>query len=91
MSQLSSPDSSALRLDVIAGFMAAAVILPRAMAYATVGVDKYNRTLADVFLPNGTHVKHKLVKRGGAGGTGSMRRRIPCWRSWRIRVAEVTR
>jgi hypothetical protein len=28
MSQLSNPDSSALRLDVIAGFTAAAVILP---------------------------------------------------------------
>jgi MFS superfamily sulfate permease-like transporter len=38
MSRLSNPDSSAVRLAVIAGFTAAAVILPRAMAYATVGM-----------------------------------------------------
>jgi hypothetical protein len=30
----------------------------------TYGHDKYGRTLADVFLLNGTHVNHTLVKEG---------------------------
>ena len=28
------------------------------------GKDKYGRTLADVLLPDGTHVNHTLVKNG---------------------------
>jgi endonuclease YncB( thermonuclease family) len=30
----------------------------------TFGKDKYGRTLADVFLSDGTHVNHQLVKDG---------------------------
>lgn len=30
----------------------------------THGLDKYNRTLGDVFLPNGTNVNQELVKQG---------------------------
>jgi micrococcal nuclease len=30
----------------------------------THGTDKYGRTLADVLLPDGTHVNHTLVKQG---------------------------
>lgn len=51
MSQLSKRDSSALRLDVIAGLTAAAVILPKAMAYATVAGLPVAVGLYTAFLP----------------------------------------
>jgi endonuclease YncB( thermonuclease family) len=43
----------------------------------THGKDKYKRILADVFLPDGTHVNHTLVKNGW------------CW--WYRKYAQVTR
>ena len=46
----------------------------------THGQDKYRRTLADVLLPDGTHVNHTLSKTVGVGGIGSMRREIRCWK-----------
>lgn len=51
-----------------------ALVFGRDVLLQTHGQDKYKRTLADVFLRDGTHVNHALVKDGGgAGGIGSMR------------------
>jgi hypothetical protein len=49
----------------------------------THGHDKYGRTLADVALSDGMNLNQELVKQAGAGGTGSMRRGILCWKGWR--------
>src|SRR5262245_20041737 len=43
---------------------ASALVFGRDVILQTHGQDKYNRTLADVFLRNGTHVNHMLVKDG---------------------------
>lgn len=43
---------------------ASALVFGRDVILQTHGQDKYNRTLADVFLRNGTHVNHTLVKDG---------------------------
>jgi high affinity sulfate transporter 1 len=51
MSQLPNAENSALRLDVIAGLTAAAVILPKAMAYATVAGLPVAVGLYTAFLP----------------------------------------
>ena len=34
------------------------------MIFQTYGKDKYERTIADVLLPDGTNVNHALVKEG---------------------------
>src|SRR5262245_2108963 len=39
---------------------ASALVFGRDVILQTNGQDKYNRTLADVFLRNGTHVNHTL-------------------------------
>ena len=46
----------------------------------TWGEDKYGRTIADMLRPDGTNVNHTLVQTAGAGGIGSMRRGIRCWK-----------
>ena len=51
MSQLSHAGDSTLRLDVIAGLTAAAVVLPKAMAYATVAGLPVAVGLYTAFLP----------------------------------------
>ena len=43
---------------------ASQLVFGRDVILQTHGQDKYNRTLADVFLRNGTHVNHTLVKDG---------------------------
>ena len=43
---------------------ASAFVFGRDVILQTHGQDKYGRTLADVFLLNGTHVNHTLVKDG---------------------------
>jgi len=43
---------------------ASAVVFGRDVILQTHGQDKYGRTLADVFLLDGTHVNHTLVKDG---------------------------
>ena len=37
-------------------------------------------TIADVLLSDGTHVNHTRSKTAGAGGIGSMRQGIRCWK-----------
>ncbi len=46
----------------------------------THGLDMYGRTLADVPLPDGMNVNTRSLKTADAGGIGSMRRRIWCWK-----------
>jgi micrococcal nuclease len=41
-----------------------ALVFGRDVILRTHGQDKHRRTLADVFLPDGTHVNHELVKEG---------------------------
>jgi micrococcal nuclease len=43
---------------------ASALVFGRDVVLQTHGQDKYRRTLADVFLRDGTHVNHELVKDG---------------------------
>ena len=43
---------------------ASALVFGRDVTLDTHGQDKYRRTLADVFLRDGTHVNHELVKDG---------------------------
>src|SRR5262245_8824628 len=43
---------------------ASALVFGRDVILQTHGQDTYNRTLADVFLRDGTHVNHMLVKEG---------------------------
>ena len=43
---------------------ASALVFGRDVILQTHGQDKYGRTLADVFLLDGTHVNHTLVKDG---------------------------
>jgi endonuclease YncB( thermonuclease family) len=40
------------------------LVIGKEVTLQTHGQDRYNRTLADVFLRNGTHVNHTLVKEG---------------------------
>ncbi|MBK5281016.1 MAG: thermonuclease family protein [Nitrospiraceae bacterium] len=40
------------------------MVFGKRVTVQTHGHDKYKRTLADVFLSNGTHVNHVLVKDG---------------------------
>ncbi len=44
--------------------IAVGCISKHATIQACYGKDKYGRTLADVLLPDGTHVNHMLVKDG---------------------------
>jgi len=57
---------------------ASALVFGRDVILQTHGQDKYKRTLADVLLPDGTHVNHTLSKTVGVGGMGSMHREIRC-------------
>ncbi len=41
-----------------------AMVFRKEVMLQTHGLDKYKRTLADVFLSNGTHINHALVKDG---------------------------
>jgi len=41
-----------------------AMVFGKEVTLQTHGLDKYKRTLADVFLSDGTHVNHALVKDG---------------------------
>jgi len=41
-----------------------ALVFGKEVTLQTYGTDKYKRTLADVFLPDGTNVNHELVKEG---------------------------
>ena len=41
-----------------------ALVFGKDVIIQTHGQDKHGRTLADVFLPDGTHVNHELVKDG---------------------------
>jgi len=43
---------------------ASALVFGKEVTAQTHGKDKYGRTLADVFLSDGTHVNHTLVKDG---------------------------
>ena len=43
---------------------ASALVFGKDVILQTHGQDKYKRTLADVFLRDGTHVNHELVKNG---------------------------
>jgi micrococcal nuclease len=43
---------------------APALVFGKDVILHTHGQDKYKRTLADVFLPDGTNVNHELVKQG---------------------------
>jgi micrococcal nuclease len=43
---------------------ASSLVFEKQVTLHTHGYNKYNRTLADVFLRNGTHVNHMLVKDG---------------------------
>ena len=43
---------------------ASALVFGKDVTLQTYGKDKYERTLADVFLPDGTNVNHELVKDG---------------------------
>ena len=43
---------------------ASALVFGKEVTLQTYGHDKYRRTLADVFLPDGTNVNHALVKEG---------------------------
>ena len=43
---------------------ASALVFGKEVTLQTYGHDKYRRTLADVFLPDGTNVNHALVKDG---------------------------
>jgi len=58
-----------------------ALVFGKDVLLLTHGQDKYRRTLADVFLLDGTHVNHTLVKEGGAGGIESMHQEIRCWKA----------
>jgi endonuclease YncB( thermonuclease family) len=40
------------------------LVYGKVVTLLTQGLDKYGRTLADVFLLDGTHVNHILVKEG---------------------------
>jgi micrococcal nuclease len=46
---------------------ASVLVCGRDVTLQTYGLDKYGRTLADVLLPDGTNVNHKLVKDGWCG------------------------
>jgi micrococcal nuclease len=48
-------------------------VVDKDVTVQTFGTDKYRRILADVLLPDGTHVNHKLVKDGW------------CWWYWKCR------
>ena len=41
-----------------------ALVFGKDVSLQTHGKDRYGRTIADVFLPDGTHVNHELVKAG---------------------------
>ena len=43
---------------------ASAIAFGKEVTLQTHGLDKYGRTLADVFLPDGTNVNHEVVKDG---------------------------
>jgi endonuclease YncB( thermonuclease family) len=43
---------------------ASELLYGKEVTFQTFGKDKYGRTLADVFLPDGTYVNHELVKDG---------------------------
>ena len=43
---------------------ASALVFGKEVTLKTYGVDKIGRTIADVFLPDGTNVIHELVKDG---------------------------
>src|SRR5215475_14298619 len=43
---------------------ASELVFGKQVTLQTHGLDKYGRTIADVFLPNGTNVNHELVKDG---------------------------
>jgi micrococcal nuclease len=43
---------------------ASSLVFGKEVILQTHGLDKYGRTLADVLLPDGTHVNHELVKDG---------------------------
>ncbi len=55
-----------------------ALVIGKDVILQAYGKDKYERTLSDVLLPDGTHDNHELVKDHCGGGIGSMRLRIPC-------------
>jgi micrococcal nuclease len=43
---------------------ASKLVFGKQVTLQTHGLDKYGRTLGDVFLPDGTNVNHELVKDG---------------------------
>ena len=43
---------------------ASALVFGKEVTLQTHGLDKYGRTLADVRLPDGTHVNHTMLKNG---------------------------
>jgi len=43
---------------------ASELVYKKEVMLQTYGLDKYGRTIADVFLPDGTNVNHTLVKAG---------------------------
>jgi micrococcal nuclease len=43
---------------------ASALVFGKDVSLQTFGKDKYGRTIADVFLPDGTNINHQLVKDG---------------------------
>ena len=43
---------------------ASALVFGKEVTLKTHGKDKYGRTMADVYLPDGTNVNHELVKQG---------------------------
>ena len=50
---------------------ASTMVFGKKITVRTYGLDKYGRTIADVFLPDGTNVNHTLVKAGW------------CWWYWK--------
>jgi len=58
---------------------ASALVFGKEVTLQTYGKDKYGRTLADVFLPDGTNVNHELVKDGWCWWYRNMHRGIRCW------------
>jgi hypothetical protein len=51
---------------------ASALVFGKEVTLQTHGHNKYQRTLADVILSNGTNLNQELVKQGFAGGIGGM-------------------
>ena len=58
---------------------ASKLVFGKEVTLQTHGLDKYGRTLADVFLRDGTHVNHELVKDGWCWWYRKYRGGIQCW------------